>query len=188
VGVRLALAFVLALATASAALADSGEGPLPQQARVVNVPSAPIEQLGDDAFRFSVWRFKSLYWVVELRRADANYAEGEITFYNHANLRVGWLRFYLRLPDYDRLMAKIDAALARGDRRPLQASPNQIIVCADGPLYASERRKGGREWWIATSQCGYEDPNEDVRNLLQSQFQKDLMCVYALRADRRCPG
>jgi len=169
-------AALTALLVATSARAGTGVGELPRRPDDIQV--APMQQLGDNAFRFSAYQWRRSNWVLELRQDDARKASGRITFYGSDQKEIGWLTLYLRSDEYDQLMAKIDGALAEGDKTPLPATHGEVWVCTDRDGFISERRTAGRTTWTTTGDCGNVDPNEEVRDLLLEAFQWRISCAY----------
>jgi hypothetical protein len=157
---------LLCLLVVTPAIGETGVGNLPPQ---IGVPRGPsMSGLGADAFRFTANQWRRLNWVLELHQDDDLHASGAIAFYGRSDngglKKFGWLSLSLSGAEYDQLMGKIDAALSRGDQTPVATGPGELVVCIDGEIYASERRKSGQTTWITSPRCGFEDPNDDVRD------------------------
>jgi hypothetical protein len=170
--VRLSACLMIAcLIGASCARADSGTGPFPTAV-------TPLSDLGNEAFRFTAIQWEELNWVLTLHRAPTDrFADGDITFYN-GDQKIGWLTLRLKADEYDQLMRKVDATMAKGALETSVPKPpnSEVVVCADGDGFASERRSAGAEHWVSSS-CSTQG-NMEIRDLLLNTFQWRLVCMY----------
>ncbi len=123
----------------------------------------PLAHFGNDGIRVTYAAALGGQCSLELHPVDMHLATGDILFYwtkdrsvtptrSKGRIELG-SRIQLNMPRryYDALVSKIDATLAQPDA---PADPNaEPVVCMDGALILTERRKHGRTGWVEMSSC-----------------------------------
>ena len=161
--------------TASAAWGETGKGAyVPAQHEVLSAARVrPLAELGEDVIRFSSSpQLGGHGWIVELHKARGGWALGEaLLFGGHPRTgwtRTGWLRLAAPEAVFIALAQRVDSALAGGE--PQAAADDEIIICADGPGYVAERRKGKAGVWMKGF-CGAH-PNDAIAALMRDAIAR----------------
>src|SRR5208337_1276282 len=161
---------VLFLLLAPLAEADSGQGDF-DHSKVNDVLTAinarSLDQIGIDVIRFSTTpALGGRAWTVELHRVQDGTAAGTATFgyWRRGDWDpLGSLKLGLSKVQYDKLAARIDGLLVRGEPA---SDPHNVVVCADGPGYLTERRKNIVSTWLSGF-CGIHPNNAIAKLMLQ---------------------
>lgn len=156
--------------------AESGDGDYqpPHYSILHRVKVPHLAAIGDDVLRFSTTpALGGRAYIFEVHALDRGRAAGTVRFfYGHAGSgwkRIGSMAIDMRRSDFEAMMARVDAALARFTPSP----KNVIAVCADGPGYLTERRHAGKSQWLAGF-CHDDDPNEKIAREVEAAFGKQL--------------
>jgi len=138
----------------------------------------PLRRHDPDALRITeLPSYTSMAWTTELYPDPKHrgHATAYIAFFDdrHGG-KAGWLRFNVRLSDYDALAASVDDAVTESRLPP--AKDAELVVCSDGADYVVERRKNGVTTWFE-EQC----PDDRLAGELAEQLVEMLpfpLCWY----------
>jgi hypothetical protein len=170
---RLAVvALVAALQLSAPALADHnqqhGVGDALRHPRTEQfVTDESLRSHGPEGVRISYLPYQGAGWTISLwPRGAAAAGKVVLRWDDRHGFNFGWFRLDLSRVGYDRLVARIDAALARGE--PARG----LSFCPEGDVFLAERRRAGRTSWVQQT-CG-GDMSTAIVEILVSAFPKQL--------------
>ncbi len=155
----------------------------------------PLSRHGPDALRVTVdprSEMVHVAWTVELypegpnpRASRGRRAVGFAILYDHADRSsthplfvAQWERLVMRQTDYEQLVGRVDAAMARRD--PWPSSDTLGVGCAS-PRYLIERRKHAKTTWLQQD-CPSDRASSEIEDMLIEAFPFPL-CWYLYTAE-----
>lgn len=157
------------ISTAAICHADTGTGPYPRKADVLEATNAPaLDMIGDDVVRFSSTpALGGRGVIIEIHRRDAEWATGTMTLLmghpSHRWVTTATLAIEMTTPRFEALSRQIDAQLRRKQPQ-LEDTKGELVVCTDGPGYVTERLGGEGSQW-SSGFCG-DHPNNRIAELI----------------------
>lgn len=155
----------------------------------------PLSRHGPDALRVTVdprSEMVRVAWTVELypegpnpRASRRRRAVGFAILYDPADgsparplFVAKWERLVMWQTDYEQLVGRLDAALARRDPWP---SSDALVVGCGSPRYLIERRKHGKTTWLQQD-CPSDRASSEIEDMLIEAFPFPL-CWYLYSAE-----